>query len=108
MRIISITKLRDFWTIHRDAERPLKVWHGLVEALDWTSPVDVRRNFRTADPIGECLVVFNIGGNRYRLVVSPHYEWHIVFIVGVYTHREYDALNLPEVERAIRSKRKPR
>jgi mRNA interferase HigB len=92
MRVISLKKLREFWSSpgRRDAEGPLRAWYQVVRVADWTCFADVRETYRTADLVGR-KVVFNIGGNRYRLVAVIHYEAHKVFVRHVLTHAEYDS-----------------
>ena len=90
MRVISKKRLREFWADHPDATGPLMAWYRVAKSADWTNFADIRRfAASTADVVGRC-VVFNIGGNKYRLVIRVHYVNHRVYIVGVYTHREYD------------------
>ncbi len=87
MRVFSLRTLRAFWAKHAAAEGPLRTWHKVVRKADWRSLADVRVTYRSADQVGRC-IVFNIGGNKYRLVVlmTPGR----VFIKHVMTHVEYD------------------
>jgi mRNA interferase HigB len=87
VRVISRKRLRQFWADHPDATGPLSAWYKIARKADWAGFADIRRF--AADAVGRC-VVFNIGGNKYRLVVRVHYTSHRVYVVGVYTHREYD------------------
>jgi mRNA interferase HigB len=90
MRVISRKRLRQFWMTHSDARAPLSAWYTIAKKADWTNFADIKRFAAgSADAVGRC-VVFNIGGNKYRLVVRVHYVSQKVFIVGVFTHREYD------------------
>jgi mRNA interferase HigB len=91
MRIISIKKLRYFWNSpeHPDAEPSLKAWHQTVKSCDWTCFADVRKTYSTADSVGG-KVVFDIGGNKYRLIAVIDYEGHKVFVRHVLDHKEYD------------------
>ena len=93
MRIISKKRLREFWLLHRDARRSLGDWHAVVEGCDWRSPADVKRTFGTASFVGD-VVVFNIGGNKYRLTVNVRYRYHTVYVRRVMTHSEYDKADL--------------
>ena len=95
MRVISIKRLRDFWQAgHADAERPLRDWYGQALAAQWTGLADVRGTYPHADAVrtrrGETLTVFNIGGNKYRLIVRLHYGWQLIDIRAILTHAEYD------------------
>ena len=89
MRVISPKRLKDFWDIHPQAENPLRDWCRAVEAADWTKFADVRQQFPHADQVGR-LMVFNVGGNRFRVVVAIHFNTGCVFIRFVGTHAEYD------------------
>jgi len=93
MRVISKSRLRQFWELpgHRDAEGPLRAWYTHVnhKATSWSSWSDVKSAFATASIVGNC-VVFNIGGNKYRLVTRILYVSQKVFILRMMTHDEYD------------------
>lgn len=93
MRVISKARLRQFWEMpgHDDVEGPLRAWHTHVNSrtVSWQSWGDVKSDFASASIVGNC-VVFNIGGNKYRLVTRVLYSSHKVFILKVMTHKEYD------------------
>ncbi len=89
MHIVSIKRLREFWTKHRNSETLLRAWYGVATKAQWKSLVDVRKTYSHADQVGG-LTVFNIGGNRYRLVVTIRYTKGQIFIRHVLTHEEYD------------------
>ncbi len=93
MRIISKARLREYWQFdrHGDAEGPLKAWHTHVQSTSvaWQSFADVKAAIGTASLVGNC-VVFNIGGNKYRLITRILYPSQKVFILKVMTHEEYD------------------
>lgn len=89
MHVISPKKLREFWAVHPDAESPLRSWLTAAKAAWWESFADVRRGFPSADQVGLC-TVFNIGGNKYRLIVVIHFNRGKVFVRHVLTHPEYD------------------
>lgn len=93
LRIISKVKLRDFWATHPESEAPLSAWYRNVENADWGKPQDVRETYRSADPIGDEFVVFDICKDNYRLVVCVDYEQSIVYVWGVLTHAQYDRIN---------------
>lgn len=92
MRIITRRRLRTFWEEHPDAEEALRVWEQIVKHASYRTPGDVKAQFRHASMIGNNVTVFNICGNKYRLVVSMRYDWQKVFIRHVVTHEEYDRL----------------
>jgi mRNA interferase HigB len=98
MRIIAIGTLRDYWIKCPDAERALRAWIGEVLAAQWTSPADVKAQFRNASVLPNRRVVFNIKGNDYRLVVAIAYAFGAVYIKFVGTHAEYDAIRAQMVE----------
>ena len=89
MHVISKKKLRAFWQQHADAESPLRTWLQTAKQGDWTSFDDVRKVFASADQVGE-FVVFNIGGNKYRLIAAIHYNRRRVYVRHVLKHAEYD------------------
>jgi mRNA interferase HigB len=106
VRIISKKTLREFWSKHPKSEDSLIAWHRVVERLEWSGPNDVRNTYRTADTVGDEFVVFNICKNDYRLVVRVDYARSIVYIFGVYTHAQYDRLDLKEIDDEINRQRK--
>jgi mRNA interferase HigB len=108
VRIISKAKLREFWSKHPKTEAPLNAWHRVVEQADWSNPSDVRNSYRSADPVGDEFVVFDICDNDYRLVVRVDYERSRVYIYGVYTHPAYDRLNLRAIDEKIKREMKKR
>lgn len=95
MHIISIKRLREFWEQFPDAEKPLRAWHQVAEKASWQSIVDVRDTYPHADKVGGCLV-FNIGGNRFRLVVTVRFEYGKMYIRSVMTHAEYNRMTWKE------------
>jgi mRNA interferase HigB len=92
MHVISEKKLREFWADHEDAETPLRAWHREAEHADWEKFADVRERFPSADQIGK-FTVFNIGGNKYRLIAVIHFNRGKVYVRHVLTHAEYDKGN---------------
>lgn len=93
MRVISKARLKQFWESpgYADSEGPLRAWHTHVsnKSVSWLNWADVRGDFSTADLVGSC-VVFNIGGNKFRLITRILYPSHKVFVLKVMTHKEYD------------------
>ena len=90
MRIISRKALREFGERHADAQAPLDAWFRIVKGRDYDSPHDLREDFTTASFLGARRTVFNIGGNKYRLVVDMRYDLRRVYVRHVLTHAEYD------------------
>lgn len=82
---------------HRDAEQPLRAWYAETRRAKWADPHDVKAWSRIASVIGGGRVVFNIVGNRYRLVVAVRYDIGIVYVRFVGTHARYDRINAKEV-----------
>jgi mRNA interferase HigB len=99
MRIISRRSLREFWqqTRNRDAEQPLKAWFREASKADWANPAEVKASFRNASIVGNNRVVFNIAGNKYRLVVRVNYPYRIMYVRFLGTHREYDLIDVEEI-----------
>ena len=93
MRILTKKRLRDYWEMHPKAEQPLKRWHDYVREADWSSPADVKRDYHTADILPNNRVVFNIGGNNYRLIVKIEYRFQDVYVRFIGTHTEYDRID---------------
>jgi len=97
MRIISRRILREFWNKHPDAAIPLQTWFRDVENSNWNSPVDIKAVYRNASFVANNRVVFNIKGNRYRLVVVVVYQHGVVYIRFVGTHEEYDRIDVTTI-----------
>jgi mRNA interferase HigB len=106
VHVISMKKLRAFWAKHPKAEEPLTAWYRVAEKADWLGPNDIRNTYRSADPIGDEFVVFDICHNDYRLVVRVNYARSTVYIWDVYTHADYDRLDFQAIDRRIRQERK--
>ncbi len=96
MHVISRKRLRDFWEIHPQAEGPLRAWFRAASTADWASSHDVRTQFGSADFVGD-RVVFDIGGNKYRLVVHIAYRFKRLLIRFVGTHEDYDSIDVKSV-----------
>lgn len=87
--MISRKRLREFIARHPDAEGALSAWYRIMSRTDFTSFSDLRRTFGSADQVGP-LTVFDIAGNRYRLVAAIHYDRRRVYVRHVLTHADYD------------------
>jgi len=98
MRIISRTTLSDFWKgpNHGDSEVPLRSWFDEAKNADWAGPADVKALYRSASFVGD-RVVFNIAGNKYRLVVYINYPYRVIYIRFVGTHKAYDKIIVEDV-----------
>lgn len=97
VRVIAIKALKDFWKKHPEAELPLRAWYVEAKNADWKKPADITRLYRTTSILTNNRVVFNIKGNDYRLVVAINYEYKIVYIRFIGTHKEYDKINAKEI-----------
>lgn len=93
MRVIARRTLKDFWQRHAEAEQPLKAWFRTVEAADWRGPADVKAAYASASFLRENRVCFDIGGNKYRLIVRINYPYRVVYIRFIGTHRDYDGID---------------
>lgn len=94
MRIITRRALREFWEQHPQAEIPLRGWYRLASNARWTGPVDVKRQFgSTVDFVGDNRAIFDIGGNKYRLIAHLAYPYGRVLIKFVGTHKDYDRID---------------
>jgi len=97
VRVIAKRTLREFWERHADAKGALEAWHREAKAAIWTGPADIKKAYRSADFIPGDRVVFNVKGNRYRLIVAIRYDLEIIFIRFVGTHAEYDKVDAETV-----------
>ena len=99
MRIISRKILREFWgnPLYRDSAEALKAWYAITSRADWGKPADVKAQFRNASIIRGNRCVFNIAGNKYRLIVKFNYPAKIAFIRFVGTHRHYDRVDAESI-----------
>ena len=89
MHVISRKVLRRFWEHYPESQAPLSRWFKVMRRSEFRSFIEIRATFPSADKVGE-LIVFNIGGNKYRLVASIHFNRGKVFIRNVMPHQEYD------------------
>jgi mRNA interferase HigB len=88
MHVITRTALVTFWTKHPEAERPLRAWFQITRTAHWSHFAELKSAFRSADQVGR-FVVFDIGGNRFRLIAYVDYEYKKLFVRRVLTHAEY-------------------
>lgn len=88
MRIVSKKRLRQFWEKHPAAEMSLRGWYGVVKGKHWDTFADVRKTFNSVDLYERCHI-FNVGGNKYRIIAAIHYNTQTVFIRHVLSHEEY-------------------
>ena len=93
MRIISKKVLTDYWTVVPVTKSELQAWHAEAKAADWATPADVKAKYGNASILKDGRVVFNICGNKHRLVVWINYRFHMIYIRFLGTHKEYDAID---------------
>lgn len=98
MNVVSRKRLQEFWGAHPQAEGPLEAWHGIARKAEWLTPADIKAAFGSADFVADNRVIFNIGGNKYRLIVHVSYTFKALQITFVGTHAEYDAIDAETVE----------
>ena len=89
MNVISYKRIRQFSSIYRDAEIPLRAWYSTVRKAGWQSLAELKRVYPSADLVGR-YTVFNIRGNKYRLIARIVYRSQTLFIAEILTHEEYD------------------
>jgi len=99
MRVIAKRTLRALWSIpgHEDAKEPLEAWRTEALQADWSNPPSVKAQFRSASILKGNRVVFNIAGNKYRLVVKINYPYRVVYVRFIGTHAEYDTIDVESV-----------
>jgi mRNA interferase HigB len=96
MRIIALSTLKAFWEgklAYADAIEPALAWYRRALQADWGSPALVKQEFRSASILKDGRVVFNIAGNKYRLVVWINYPYRVVYIRFIGTHEQYDQID---------------
>ena len=99
MQVIALRTLRKFWEMHPQSETSLRTWYATAAAAAWESPQDIKNDFgTTVDFVGDNRVVFDIAGNKYRLIVHVSYPFKRVLVKFVGTHAAYDRIN-PETVR---------
>jgi mRNA interferase HigB len=94
MRIISRARLREFWTQHKNDQACLTKWYKVARAASWTCFADVKRTLNSVDQYATAnrrLYIFNVGGNRVRVIAAIHFNTQIVYVRMVLTHKQYTA-----------------
>lgn len=89
MHVISRKRLREFWKQHPDAQNPLESWYQSAKKATWQNLIEVQADFPHADLVGKC-IIFNIGGNKYRLISKIYFDDQVCLVRFVLTHSEYD------------------
>ncbi len=97
MRVISKRTLRQFWEKNPSAKQPVLSWHKAAQTAKWQNMAEIKERFRSASIINTTRVVFNIGGNKYRLICIVRLDKQVMFVRFIGTHKEYDQINAAEV-----------
>lgn len=99
MRIIAFRTLREFFEKpeYADSEVSLRAWYYDAKAADWANSNALKQQFKNASIIGDGRVVFNIKGNTYRLVVAIDYDFQVMFVRFIGTHKQYDKIDVKTI-----------
>ena len=97
MRILSKSTLREFWQKHKDCENQLLSWYKEVKLRDYATSEELIESFPNCRAIGEQRYIFNIKGNKYRLVVKVNFDLKTIWVRFIGTHSEYDNINALEI-----------
>ena len=96
MRVVVLSRLKAFLesdAAHAAAREPVMAWYRQLRAADWATPADVKRDLRSASILRDGRAVFNVAGNKYRIVVSINNPYRVVYIRFIGTHRRYDRID---------------
>jgi mRNA interferase HigB len=94
MQIIALRTLCRFWERHPQAETPIWLWYALASKAIWTGPAEIKAQFGgSVDFVSDNRAIFDIGGNKYRLVVRISYPYKRILIKFIGTHAEYDTID---------------
>jgi mRNA interferase HigB len=93
MRVIAKKILRNFWTRYPKSKVSLQEWYAETEAAKWDTTNCIKLRYRSASFLKDNRVVFNIGGNKFRLIVKINYAYGVVYIRFIGTHNDYDLVN---------------
>ena len=97
MRVIAVSTLKAFWKDkpeYQDAEAPTMAWYREAVKADWSSPAEVKLQFGNASILKDGRVVFNIAGNKYRLVAWINYPYCVLYVRFIGTHAQYDQMKM--------------
>lgn len=96
MRVIAKKTLREFFDqpVNKDSTLALEAWHQEILKSDWSNPNEIKEKYKNASIIGDNKIIFNICGNKYRLIVKINYLAKIVFIKFIGTHKQYDKIDV--------------
>ena len=99
MRIISRKTIKEFWELpeYQESEQPLKAWYDEAKQASWKTPNEIKAQYKNASILKDSRVVFNIHGNKYRLIVKINYDFGVVYIRFIGTNKQYDKVDANEV-----------
>lgn len=100
MRIIALSTLKTFWENypqHADSKQPILAWYRHAMRADWDSPAVLKDDIRTVSILKDGRAVFNIAGNKYRLVVWINYHYRVIYVRFIGTHKQYDAIDVQNI-----------
>jgi mRNA interferase HigB len=100
VRIIALSTLKAFVNrspAYTDAREPVMAWYRQVRSADWATPADMKRAIGSASILNDGRAVFNIAGNKYRIVVWINYPYRVVYVRFIGTHRQYDEIDAQTV-----------
>ena len=97
MRIIARKTLKRFWQNWPDSEEALKAWYSEAKTAVWNNPTEIKTKYGSASILKNNRVVFNICGNKYRMVVHINYSYHVIYVRFIGTHAQYDACDVETV-----------
>ena len=94
MQVIARRTLKEFWARHPHAEGPIRAWSATAAKAQWANPAEIKRQFGgTVDFVGDNRVIFDLGGNKYRLIVHISFKFGRVLVKFIGTHAEYDRID---------------
>ena len=100
MRITALSTLKAFWEEnpeYQDAKEPTLAWYRHALQADWSSPAEVKQDFGNASILKDGRVVFNIAGNKYRLIVWINYTYRVVYIRFIGAYMQYDKIDVQTI-----------
>jgi mRNA interferase HigB len=94
VQVIARRTLKEFWIRHPSAEGPIRAWFATAARAQWATPAEIKRQFGgTVDFVGDNRVIFDLGGNKYRLIAHISYEFGRILVKFIGTHAEYDRID---------------
>ena len=97
VRVIANKTLVEYYEKNKEIKSQLEAWYDEAKNAEWKNPQEVKKKYGSASIIGGNKVVFNIKGNKYRLMTEINYQMKIVYIRFIGTHKEYDKINAEEI-----------